>query len=422
MLWVAHHVAAVIACFTGFLILWRGNRTYTRCAICAGLAFASAAGLSVYVSFAFSVFLLIWGSTLILRKRWRESAAWIMAGAVAIICAFPYLHSINDSNAPVGHFVLPTVRTFSFFDIVLPSYGLSWNQIAWANLLVLPANYFLETGVWFFLAGFWLIRAKRRGRRLTETEVAALCMFGVIFLIATFLKSGVIANNDLGWRSALIGQLILLIFAVGPVRAYWRSRKRHSAIAALVMLGLASSVYELVILRSYMPLLDAGAVPIVTWFTNDRTAGRRTFDARQVYEKLQRSLPANAIIQANPNHWDDLYHGAYALRQTAAFDAGCGTGMGGNPQDCERMLVPLQALFNDPTASRAIDIDQACDAWGISALVAKDDDPVFGDRADWPWSRPAIAETERVRAIPCGSVYRLRTPLSTSASTPDSGR
>jgi hypothetical protein len=422
VLWVAHHVAAVIACFTGFLILWRGNRTYMRSAICAGLAFASAAGLSIYVSFAFAVFLLVWGSSLILRKRWRESAAWIMTGAVAIICAMPYLRSISDSNAPVGHFILPTVRSFSFFDIVLPSYGLNWNQIAWANLFVLPLNYFLETGVWFFLAGFWWIRAKRRGRRMTEAEIAALCMFGVIFLIATFLKSGVIVNNDLGWRSALIGQLILLIFAVGPIRACWRSRKRHSTVAALVVLGLVSSVYELVILRTYIPLLDAGAVPIVTWFTHDRSAGRRTFDAREVYEELQHSLPANAIIQANPNHWDDLYHGAYGMRQTVAFDAGCGTGMGGSLRDCERMLEQLKPLFNDPTASRAIDIDQVCDAWEISALVAKDDDPVFGDRGTWAWSHPAIAENERARAIRCGSAYRLTMPLSTSVSTPASGR
>jgi len=91
------------------------------------------------------------------------------------------------------------------------------------------------------------------------------------------------------------------------------------------------------------------------------------------------------------------------LRQTAAFDWKCGAEMGGDPRECAPMQSKLTPLFNDPTASRSIDIDQVCDAWGIGILVAKSDDPVFVDRCAWPWKRAAMAGNERVRAIKCGT-------------------
>ena len=40
----------------------------------------------------------------------------------------------------------------------------------------------------------------------------------------------------------------------------------------------------------------------------------------------------------------------------------------------------------------------------LTALVAKDDDPVFCERGTWPWTRTALAENEHVRVVPCGGV------------------
>jgi hypothetical protein len=49
------------------------------------------------------------------------------------------------------------------------------------------------------------------------------------------------------------------------------------------------------------------------------------------------------------------------------------------------------------------DIDRACEAWSIRALIAKDNDPVFQNRSAWPWTRTTLVETEHVRAVRCGS-------------------
>ena len=41
-----------------------------------------------------------------------------------------------------------------------------------------------------------------------------------------------------------------------------------------MILGLGSSVYELIILRSYFPLMEARKVPVVDWFSKTAATGR----------------------------------------------------------------------------------------------------------------------------------------------------
>lgn len=392
VLWVAHHVAAVIACFVGLLLL-RSNRKMAP-AICAGLCFASGVGLSIYVTMTFAIFLIPCGAVMLWKKQWQ----WLTAGATACVAAMPYLLAIRGgAGASEGPLLALTVRSTTFIDIILPGYGLSWNQIAWVNLAALPLNYFLETGLAFLLAGIWLRRAWKR-KHLREPEAVALGLFITGLFVATFLRSSVILNNDLAWRGALVGQLILLIWSAGPLSAWWRIRRRAGLVTGLVILGLASSVYEVIILRSYFPLMEARKVPVVEWFSKTAEAGRRTFDARSVYEQLRRDLPKDAVVQANPTHWNDLYDGLYSGRQTAAFDRLCGSVLGGDPTPCSAMQAKLAPLF---TADG--DIDRVCDAFHIRALIAKDDDPVFENRSAWPWTYPLLAVTEHVRAVRCGS-------------------
>jgi len=399
-LWVAHHVASVVACFAGFLLLWR-SRGRIAPAICAGICFASAVGLSIYVTITFAIFLIPCGVWMLWKKTWPEKICWLAAGATALAGAMPYLLAIRGGGGTTagGSLVMFTVRGMTFLDILLPGYGLTSNQIAWVNLAALPLSYFLETGLSFVIAGIWLRRAWRR-KHLRESEVMALGLFLTALFVATFLRSGVIINNDLAWRGALVGQMILVIWLAAPLSAWWRIRRRRGAgmVTGLVILGLASSVYEIIILRTYFPLMEARKVPVVEWFTKTAETGRRTFDARFIYDQLRRDLPEDAMVQANPTHWNDLYHGLYSGRQTVAFDGACGSVMGGDPAPCSAMQAELAPLF-----LRDGDIDRACDAWSIRALIAKDDDPVFQNHSAWPWTRATLAETEHVRAVRCGS-------------------
>src|SRR5437879_3190203 len=75
MLWEPHHLSGVIACFTGFLVLWQapaepGRHGLLRNGVLAGVAFATAVGASIHVTFVFAIFLAVW-MAIALVKKWR---------------------------------------------------------------------------------------------------------------------------------------------------------------------------------------------------------------------------------------------------------------------------------------------------------------------------------------------------------------
>ena len=106
LLWVPHHVAALIACFVAFLLLRHQADVHRRWAtapvIVAGMAFASAAGMSVYVTFTFVVAVALWLLVLTTRKDWLEAAMFVGAGAVALLWALSYLLSLRGPGSAGG--------------------------------------------------------------------------------------------------------------------------------------------------------------------------------------------------------------------------------------------------------------------------------------------------------------------------------
>ena len=62
------------------------------------MAFASSAGMSVYVTFSFAVAVALWLLVLIERKGWLEVAMFVGAGAVALLRALSFLPSLRGSR------------------------------------------------------------------------------------------------------------------------------------------------------------------------------------------------------------------------------------------------------------------------------------------------------------------------------------
>ena len=95
VLWVPHHVVALIACLTGFLLLWRveGDRVASSILI-ACLAFTSAVGCSVYVTLVFAVFLALWTGVAFLARRSQEGLAFVCTGIIAVVLSLPHLRTL----------------------------------------------------------------------------------------------------------------------------------------------------------------------------------------------------------------------------------------------------------------------------------------------------------------------------------------
>jgi hypothetical protein len=413
MLWEPHYLCAVIACFTAFLILWDASansswRGRALPAAVAGLGFASAVGAGIYVAFVFSAFLAIWTLIAIFKKWYRDAFALAIAGAVAIAFSIPYLHSLGTSSGHSdGSLFQLTVRTFDLGEFFMRLFGLDrpW-QLAAGDFLMLPLNYFLELG-FFFAAGLIVLSAFRKIKGpATRRELAAFAMLATSILICTFVKSGIISNNDLGWRGFLIAQFVLLLWGaeVLPGSQFALSRRRKIFLKALVAVGVAGVAYDLAILRFFPVLSDSGRVPKIGWLANDQQLGPRTYANREAYEWLRARTSPRASIQQNPDPgYQDTFFGMYGQRQTVAGDRVCGTGFGGDPDECKPIFERLQKIYSasQDSTGQAADFESACLALPVDVFVAKDTDAAWRDRSSWIWTRPPIFQNGFVRLFAC---------------------
>ena len=404
MLWEPHYTCALVACLTGFLIVWslppqapRLQRIVSGCI--AGMAFATAAGCGIYVAMVFAAFLGLWLVVTVVRKRWREAETLAVAGVAAAALFRPFLASLTDSFSlgPAPRLFAFTVRQFVPAELALRLFGLDrpW-QFHIANFLSLPLNYFIELGVFFVAGRMVWVRFRERKRPATSAELAAFLMAATSILICTFVKSSIIQNNDLAWRGFLPAQFVLLLWAADVLS---ERASRTPLVRLMLILGLAGVIYDLAILRFYPVLSDAGKVPKIAWLASDRLLGLRTAANREAYEWLRARTPETAVIQQNPEpFYQDTFYGAYGHRQTAALGAGCASSYGGDPRECAPLMPIASGLF---AGGGAEVLESACRSLPIDAVVAKDTDAAWRDRASWVWAGTPIFQNDFVRLFAC---------------------
>ena len=294
VLWAPHAIAALEAGFVAVLLLWhapeaRSRRGMALCAAAAGCALASAVGLNIWVALIFGAFFTVW-TGVTLWKRWRaETVALAMAGAAALLLARPYLHEVQGP-ASGGQMLVLTVRTFSLAALVhTPAAWPAWARLVLVNGTLLPLNYLLEFGLFFLVARWQWLRHRATGKPLSRTALAGVVMVATTTLICTFLRSGVIGNNDLGWRGFLPAQFVLFLWSVdlfaGRDRIAILTPVRRQLLVLCCVLGAAGSVYDLGITRFYpcWPIAGwcrrwTGCLPIASsggarWLLEPRMSG-----------------------------------------------------------------------------------------------------------------------------------------------------
>jgi hypothetical protein len=390
MLWVPHALGSLVACLTGFLILWNRSRVRWQEMLASGIAFASAVGLSIYVTLVFAVFLSVWTLWNACHRQWSRALAWVVSGVVTAALALPFLLELAGKPGSQGSFLTGEVRHFTpamqwIFHLGVRG-TLARNL---GNLVSLPLNYFLELG-FFFVAGWVFLRRKPT----TPAESAARLMLLSSVIFCSLVRSNVILMNDLGARGMLIGQFILLLWGAAwlaaPTRKTW-------LVKTTIAVGLISSVFELVILRAYPVLADNDIVAGFTAIDPDDDLGLRVFSAREVYQTLNRILPASAVVQHNPSNGQDLMAGLYADHQFALGDVDTAATFTGDSVGPEAVLARLKRLFE----GQENDAQTICRQLGIDVLVVKDVDPAWDDPESWVWHTKELARADKAIAVAC---------------------
>ncbi|HEX2981291.1 MAG TPA: hypothetical protein VHO48_13560 [Anaerolineaceae bacterium] len=415
-LWVPHHVAGLIAGITGILLFMNAVREASKTKriiqmILAGLSLASLAGLSIYLAIVFAVF---WGIYLVVSAVIKETQyqfKWlVLFGGLSVLFCAPFLIDLlhaRESFVEGGGFLLLEIRSFGFLQRYFV--GLPAILVNLINLFLLPVNYFLELG-FFILAGVLYLQKGFEEKRFSfqENGVEFVLLITSV-LICSFFRSGIIDNNDIGWRGFMPAQFILLIWSVDTIHPIWARFSRpenslHStqisgivrgALSGLLVIGLFSTFADLTSLRLYQMAADRlGKYPIPS-FSEHRYADR------SAYQFIRENYPLTYIVQSNPIYEATIQTlGLYGMRQTVAAGEHYSFIYGDSPSLYQQVSPPILRLFTDSTLS-VVDVKRICSQTHIDVLVVKDIDPVWKSSGSWVASLDPDYENEFDKVFDC---------------------
>lgn len=439
ILWVPHHTAALLCCLAAFLLLWRTQEAlaFRQRATCVALAaggFASAFGLSVYVAFAFLLLMLAWLAYL--AGRWQQnlqlSKRILAAGLLSALLIAPFVHELtaNHSTTEGGHEAraahLFTVSVRRMIDPELVTHLAALARINQAHpalldlsvrLLLLLPGLGLELG--FYGAVYLLLFVERRRSRRPDNPAHETSLFlaGCGLVMVLFIRSSVISNNDFAYRGSLFAQFFLLLLAADVLSLWWIpgspaympiTRQSRATLYALLVLGLAGTMYQAFMLRFFIPL-------------EERKQGSgfeglpaEVYQARKVLAELDRTTPRSSVIAFNPVDPSPTGKGDVvspytfftrsllmnADRQILNAEPTCASEFGGDSSACHAIEQGIARLYAAP-AVPASAAREFCRRFGVSFLVASSRDPIWTDPNSWIITLPVVDAEPNVRVVRC---------------------
>lgn len=419
LLWVPHHVAALIACIFAFVVIYyhrgqSGALVKSASIVTAGLALASAVGLSTWIAMVFAIFWGISALTALFRKSETNLLLPLIgAGVLSIVFALPFLAGIlaggtGSEGAPIIVEVRKFMPIIPFVDW-LPESGQSLLYLA-----LLPINYLMELG-FFMVAGLLWMQEYRSGRILNRPIIFfEIILLSVVVVISSLFRSAIVPSNEIGWRGWLMGQFILLVWAVDVLDIYPifdRAREKITGsfdaakarsiqvLMLFAVIGFMTSVTDVVLLRFWPALVDQNVAGFPNGLSPDAQLGKRTYAARVAYSFVRDQLPADLVIQPNPEDGIDRQSGLYGTRQiaisaNAPFNVPVSL--------LEKNIGRISEIFtvdDDRTWER---IDGLCEEMFIDILVVDDLDPLWDNLPVLSEQRDPLYTNEYFAIYKCG--------------------
>lgn len=400
LLWVPHHIAALVACWAGLVLLatsiGRGRlhgKEMSALAL-AGIAFASAAGLSVWVTGAAGLAVALWTCMLAWERRWTALAAIAGAGAISVILALPYLADLLSHRVQGSALIALSLRPFPFTDIFLAPGTMEMV----ARFIALPLNYLLEFGLLAVGSVIYFRRTPPHASQGNDAEIRRLLAVTALagLLIASFLKSTIV-NNDLAWRAILFAQVAAIVWStaafaplLAPSEGGTWLRRAPAVVVLTGILGYGAVAYDLVALRAYHTLGLGGEAGMRRDPVLDR-------ELRAAYTWLAHHPDPRLVVQHNPDAERAFAYGLYGRSRVAVADRHNARLFGAAPAAVAERLDQLDPVFSGLAAGAEA---RARLVLGhVGAIVVTSADPVWRDSGAWIWSAPTLFKSAHVRVI-----------------------
>jgi hypothetical protein len=434
LLWSPNHIAGLVCCMFAFLLAWLGgtagnsveqNRFANVGAI--ALALASAFGLSIYVTFAFFLVMLVWALWQVAIERMPRPALLLAAGGAASIpLLIPYLRELTHTDskmqggAPFAFAVRKTFppdslmssRLFQPLASIHPHSALNL-----ARLLLMVPGYAIELGFYLVVLLVYMVPAWRGRAPLSSAQRSLLVIAIATLPFMSFLRSSVLTLNDFGFRSALLLQFPLLLLG-SEALTRWNLEDLHRSTSSISTTLRQTTPRWLRSIAALALVLGAiGTVSQALWFRfvvlfaevanmHEARGGALSHNAwisATGYAQLDSAIPRDAIVQFNPTPQEPNWITADLLgvaHQTAIISdqQGCGSELGGDPSGCPVMAAALNTLFKSATAEQA---RATCHQFGIQYLVARVYDPAWKNKSTWVWTLNPVVSYDEFRALDC---------------------
>ncbi|MGW8281579.1 hypothetical protein ACWGK7_19065 (plasmid) [Sphingomonas aurantiaca] len=387
IVWVPHHVSALIAVFVGTLVLLEGTgiKARPKCVgivTLSGLAFATAFGSSIWITVGAAPILTIWW--LMGLRRPDMPRVWMLpaSGGIALVLALPQIHDLIAGRAAAGFPLAVYARPFGQAKPFSPSL---WDTLI--RIALLPGVFAIEFGL--FALGTAAFVATGRARTNWDNPVGRLLIVGAVvsLVAASFVRSTVI-NNDFGWRAIWFAQFSALLWTT-TVLCEDRQWLRGSSIRiAALGLGLSATAYDLIGLRFIRAPRFSTPMPYINQHPAIDLALRRAYAA------LDRTVPRNAIIQHNPAATARVFDfGLYGHARVGVAD-GEAQLFGADPAQVKARIARLAPLFL--RVMPFADARRIAREVGVDYLVVTSLDPVWQQVRHAPNGWPCVYRSQDV--------------------------
>jgi len=470
LLWVPHHIAGLVCCLLGFLLVWisQGSPASPRtasdralCAIIAGLSFAGAFGLSSWVALAFALVMPAWIAWVLVSERASRPRIPVLlfAGLVAVVALLPYLAELRHAPSIVSSSNHQSASDPAEDPALSPPAAPAANN--GLHLLRFGVRYMIDPNTMRSVPGF---AALERSRPPVEHALAALILllpgyfvelgfYGLVLVLALAVALKRLRNPasnpprnaapdnpaphepapDEADRTALAltcASLFLATFLRSTVIANNDFGMRSVLIAQFFLLLLAVRWFEGAfgnpspsLRRVMLSMLWIGvagtayqALALRLFLPAEDRLGRpavaglaeEAMALRLGFDQMDRRISKDAVIQFDTDQPSDYFRFAQIMQARRQIASAL--------PDCPAAFggdasacVPVEqdvARLFAPTPLSAADARALCRSLGVNYLVATRWDATWRYPLNWVWTLPVAFNSNDLRILDCTAPTR----------------